>query len=378
MRHKFLILVILILIFIVVHSTEAQIIFGQKGYFSSSVIYTGWNIKGTEEVNLHEWVGVVRVFLPLSDNFELSYFSTGAATNLTHSSSSRKKLSGVNDARIQGAYSFLDDAFLLTLGVNIPTGKKSLTTDEIEVANMLADNSMRFPVRRYGEGLNFSTGLVFAKKIGGLIFGLGGGYLLNGKYALLASTSDKYKPGDETSLSIGVDMKRVNTLLRFDGTYTHFSQEKFGGVKAFQKGSMGEISALLNHSRARTSFYLSVNAIFRGKDRLLNESGFSYEFYNSHVNEYRGDLSANYVLTNSLGLRGFFEIRSVAANKYPSNDPFFVGASHFYGGGAGCDFKIIPKITLNLSAKYFAGKTNGNKDDLRGVNAEAGLTFGFK
>ncbi len=378
MRPRFLLPVFLALIFVIVPSLEAQIIFGQKGYFSSSLIYTGWNIKGTENVKMHEWVEVVRVYLPLSDNLEMSYYSTGASTDLTNSSSSRKKLSGVNDARVQGSYSFWDDTFLLTLGVNVPTGKKSLTPDEIEIADNLADNSLRFPVRRYGEGFNFSTGLVYAREIGGLIFGLGGGYLLNGKYTPLASTSDKYEPGNEMTLSLGVDLNRTNALIRLDGSYTHFSQDKFRGERVLQKGSRYEISAFLTRSRPRTSLDLSAVMIFRGKDRLLSETGFFLEQYNSHGNEYRGDLSLRHVLTNSLCLKGLFEMRAVAANQYPDSDPFFVGSSYYYGGGAGFDFEIIPRVTLNLSAKYFAGKTNGSRDDLSGVNAQAGFTFSFK
>ena len=376
MRHKVLILVMLASTFVTLHSAEAQIVFGQKGYFSSSVVYAGWKVKDTAETELSEWVGVVRIFVPLADNLEVRFFSTGAAADLT-SSSSKKRLSGMNDAKLQGAYSFADDTFLLTLGVSIPTGQKSLTEDEVEVANMLADNSMRFPVRRYGEGLDISTGLAMAKEFGGVILGLGGGYLIKGKYTPLSSTSDKYKPGDELVFSLGFDIRREKTLLRLDGIYTHFLKEKFGGVEVFQKGKMYEIFALLSHAREKTRVGLSLGAISRGKDRLLGGTGFSYEEKNSHRNEYRGSSDLGYVLSNSWHVRGLLEARFLSANQYPEDDPLHVGESRYYGGGAGFDAKITQRVKLNVTLKYFTGKIDGGKNDLTGINGEAGITVGF-
>lgn len=376
MKRKFLIFGILVSIFLTLHSAKAQVIFGQKGYFSSSLIYAGWNIKDSEETKLSEWAGVVRIFLPLSDNLELRFFSTGAAADLT-SPSSQRSLSGFNDARIQGAYSFADDTFLLIFGFNVPTGKKSLTEDEFEIAHMLADNSMRFPVRRYGEGLDLSTGLVMAQEVGGVIVGLGGGYLLKGKYALLSSTTDKYKPGDELTFSLGMDVKKTKTMLRLDGIFTHFMSEKYGGEKFFQKGNIYEISALLSHSGKKTGLSLSVQTLLRGKDHVVNETGFSYEENNSHGNEYRGYMNFTYALSKTFSARGLLELRSIAANQYPKEDPLYKGKSQFFGGGAGCDLRIVEKVKLNVMVEYLAGETDDGRKDLTGVNAEAGITVGF-
>jgi hypothetical protein len=188
MRHKFLILITIVFIFSVFHSTEAQIIYGQKGYFSSGIIYADWKVQDNSETQINEWVGVVRIFLPLSDNLEMRFFSTGTAADLTNSVS-EKNLSGM----------------------------KKLTDDEAEVASLLADNSMRFPVRRYGEGLDISTGLAVAKEVGSVILGLGAGYLKKGEYTPFSTKPEKYKPGDELVFNLGLDLKKEKTFLRFDG-----------------------------------------------------------------------------------------------------------------------------------------------------------------
>ena len=375
MKRNILILLALSFTILTVHSAEAQIVFGQKGYFSSSVVYASWTVKDSAKTELGEWVGVVRIFLPLADNLEMRFFSTGAAADLTNSSS-EKRLSGMNDAKLQGAYSFADDAFLLTLGFSIPTGQKSLTQDEMEVANMLADNSMRFPVRRYGEGLDISTGLAMAQEVGGAVLGLGAGYLIKGDYALRDTTSDKYKPGDELVFSLGLDIKREKTLVRLDGIYTHFTKGKWAG-KNFQKGKMYEVFALLNHAMEKTSIGLSLGMISRDKDRLPSETGLSYEQKNSHRNEYRGSLDLGYVLSDSWQIRGLLETRFLAANQYPKEDRFYAGSSRYYGGGARFDVRVAPRVKLNFLAKYFLGETDGGKKDLTGVNAEAGITVGF-
>ncbi len=377
MKQKCLILTILILLCLTFRSPEAQIIFGQRGYFSSGLIYTGWNIKDTEETEINELVGVMRIFLPVSDNLELSLLSTGAAADLTYSSVPKKKLSSLNDTRIQGAYSFADDTFLLTLGLNLPTGKKSLTADEIEITDMLADNSMRFPVRRYGEGLDVSFGLAAAQEMGGVILGLGGGYLLKGEYTPFSSKSDEYKPGDELTLSLGIDAKGAKTLLRLDGIHTRFMREKFGGEEIFQKGNMYEIGALLAFTGEKTSLGVNIEAILREKNLRVSETGFSYEENNSYGNEYRADFDLRHALSNSFSTRWLFEIRALAANQYPEASPFFKDKSMYYGGGTGFNLQISESVGLNLAGKYFMGKTDGDNKDLTGVNAEAGITFGF-
>lgn len=376
MRRRIIILAVLVSAFLNLHSADAQIIFGQKGYFSSSLVYAGWKIKDAEETELNQWVGVVRIFMPLSDNLELRFLSTGAAADLTNSFS-EKKLSGMNDAKIQGACSFADDTFLLTFGVSVPTGEKSLTSEESEIIQMISDNSMRFPVRRYGEGFDISTGFAIAKKVKGVILGLGTGYLIKGKYKPYNSTIDEYKPGDELVFSLGIDFKGEKNLLRLNGIYTSFLKEEFGGEEIYQKGRMYEIGALVSHTAEKTKVSLSLEAILRGKDRLMNQTSLSYEESNSHGNEYRGSLDLGHALSNRFHVRGLLESRFVSANQYPKENPLYVGESQYYGGGAGFDIRIKQNVNLNFAGKYLLGKKDGDKKDLTGINAEAGITFEF-
>lgn len=377
MRLKLIILGILVCSFCEPPCARAQIVFGQEGYFSASLIYAGWSVKDSEETKLEEWVSVVRVFWPVADNLEVSLFTTGAIADLTKSASAGKRLSGLNDTRIQGAYSFAEDTFLLTVGLNFPTGKNALNEDELEISRVLADNSLRFPVRTYGEGLDVSAGLATAQKLGKYIFGLGGGYLLKGEYLPLESTPHKYKPGDELTLCLGLDLTGERTLLRLDGIYTHFMKDSYGGEEVFQKGEMYEIEARWVYEGERANSSAGVKTILRGKDRLANEDGCYREEHNSHRNEYRGDLNLGIGLSRSSMMRVLFEIRALDANQYPELDPLLEDESIYYGGGAGFCLGIGKRTSLDLAGKYLVGKAGGDTKDLTGINARIGIAYMF-
>lgn len=121
----------------------------------------------------------------------------------------RYDLSGVTDTRVR-ASGRLSPAVSLTFGLNLPVGRTSLDSAEIEAFRVLAAPSLSFQTARLGSGFSATAGVVLSRQLGATWAGaLGASYEIRGKYepgALIpALSSSDYSPGDALRISAGVD-----------------------------------------------------------------------------------------------------------------------------------------------------------------------------
>jgi hypothetical protein len=103
-----------------------------------------------------------------------------------------------------------------------------------------------FPLKQYGEGLDFSAGFSVASPLSPAVsIGAGASYLVHGDYRLV-DQGDDFKPGAEIAITAGLDIQpqgRPGSMIRLDGVYRLYQTDELGGVEIFEEGNQLELQA---------------------------------------------------------------------------------------------------------------------------------------
>lgn len=119
-------------------------------------------------------------------------------------------LGGVSDVRLRATGTVLRDVLVLTAGINVPTGRTALTTNEFAVLRIMAAPSLGLGSTPVGAGASGTMGLVYARRLGPWATAVGGSYEYRGEYqpvaALVAGApSADFQPGGVFRASVTSD-----------------------------------------------------------------------------------------------------------------------------------------------------------------------------
>lgn len=148
-----------------------------------------------------------------------------------------ESITGLSDAQFMVSHGgrIGGSSFVLTLGVNLPSGKRALTPDEFETTVQLSRNMYDFRTPAFGQGLNASPGVTWAVPLGEqIVLGLGAAYQYKGGFKPLDGMDDSYRPGSEVLLTGGLDV-RVGPAAALSGdvTYTRYGTDTIGSAEVF-------------------------------------------------------------------------------------------------------------------------------------------------
>lgn len=171
----------------------------------------------------------------------LSFDVGGRYANLNYTAdSSKSTISGLTDIQARGVYQVVPDRVVLTLAVNLPTGKTKLTNAQVPAAGSIASDMIPFPVSNFGSGFNVTSGLSLAVPVAGWAVGVAGSYRLNSSFTPLApdsSGSVAYKAGGEFRVRVGADRIVGQSRVSLGFTASTFGEDDYGGSPAFQSGT---------------------------------------------------------------------------------------------------------------------------------------------
>jgi len=288
----------------------------------------------------------VTVFLPLGRNASLNLRGNGAGAD----GKNLERLSGLTD--VQAALNYRLEwgrsRLLLSLGAGLPSGKKELTNEEYTTAFLLSQNIFRFQAPSFGQGLNVAPGLSLALPLGdSFVIGVGGSYQIKGAYRPLASFSEDYDPGDET------------TYVSADAIYTLYGKDTLGEDEVFRSGEKLVVSGqvrsffgshelwLLGRFRSRAKSEIPINGL------LIEE--------------------ADKTIPNQIEVMGHVRLRAsrVVSLRLLGEGRFFDATTtteslQLFGVGIGPEFKLSEAVLLPLRFKYYTG-------DYTGAEAALGL-----
>lgn len=178
---------------------------------------------------------------------------SGAAGSSTLDGAESIDLNALADAKVQIYHQLLGRSLLLIGGVNLPTGARELSDDELALVRALGHPLLGMRLKHYGRGFDWNGGLASAFPIGRAFeLGLAGGYLHTGEYVLTEGGAS-YRPGTEASASVALALGRRENRVELRGTYRSYGKDALDDKTLFEEGNEIElgISAEAQWGRVR-------------------------------------------------------------------------------------------------------------------------------
>ena len=207
-------------------------IISQNSFFQLLPVYQSWRSDDGEGVS--ELSTAAMVYIPLGLQASLGVtagFASVSSNMYTH-------LSGLSDMQANLNYYAENLSTLISIGANLPTGKKELTIDEFTTSYLISLNQYNFKIPNFGQGLNISPGLSWAIPVSDkMAAGLGISYQYRGPFKPFQGMVGEYDPGEELLITGGLDYRfNETTIFSADFIFLSYNKDKLDGADTYQSG----------------------------------------------------------------------------------------------------------------------------------------------
>lgn len=127
---------------------------------------------------------------------------------------------------------------VLSLGVNLPSGNRSLAPDEFVTSVLLSQSYYDFRSPVLAQGFNIAPGITWAHPLTeNVVIGLSASYQYRGEFTPIEG-GGQYNPGDEVLVVGGFEL-RLNPQWSVSGdvAFTTYQADKLDGVETFTSGN---------------------------------------------------------------------------------------------------------------------------------------------
>jgi hypothetical protein len=157
---------------------------------AAGISFESWKAKDNKVTEMS--IPVMFIY-PYSPKISLYAMTSPVSSNLE--AGEKYSLSGLSDLKWGGHVLTLNNRLLITLGMNLPTGKHALEMEEYSVASALSVPAFNFRTPTLGQGFDVQLGANSAMEMGSMVLGYGASYLMKGKFKPLKEYEDAYNPG---------------------------------------------------------------------------------------------------------------------------------------------------------------------------------------
>ena len=222
--------------------------------FVSYTFGTGASAKSVNQVSIP-----FAIIIPFGERFTFDVSSSYANSQVRAGGATTSSISGLTDTQLRGNLMVGDNAAIFTVGVNIPTGKYTIATDQQEAAGQIGNDFLVYPVSGMGNGLGATGGVAIAKSLGTWNLGLGGSFRHSTQFDAYQQTTGalRFTPGDEYRVRAGLDRPVGDGRFSVGLTYSKFGKDA-ADTKTFSTGdrALGQ----LNYSTAMGTGDFQVSA----------------------------------------------------------------------------------------------------------------------
>jgi len=314
-------------------------------------VYESWKAKDDK---ITEFAFPFSVVFPFGDKTKVYAITAPAFSNLD--TGVKYSLGGLSDLKIGGHSLMLNDKLLLTYGLNLPTGKHALTSEQYPVAGVLAMPAFNFRVPTMGQGLDVQAGLNGAGELGDFVVGYGATFLMKGPFKPFDGVKDSYNPGDEITFALGADRDAVlmgkEMKLTADVLYTMYFHDTWGEKKVFQSGNRIWIQLMSSFKINENDVVVLIRERIKGKNKTNTGEVFDLERKNSNANQFEIQAYLYAPPKNDMQLYGTAEFRMYSKNA------FGAGGATLFGPGGGIRKQTSPNMTLTGEARIYFGNVN--------------------
>jgi len=357
----------------VAQQSAPRLLQANSGEVGASFEY--WS-SGDDKVS--EWVLPLIVRYSASDYLNFTLINQPTMAKLSRPAGDFS-LNGLTDTRLGASYLFAGETMLATAGVNLPTGKTELDAEGLAVAQVIPLHALGLRTTYFGGGLDLSAGLSAAFSMNDWVFGVGAGFVRTGTFKPVQN-SDDYNPGDEISLTAGLDRSfGEESKLLADFTYTLYTTDTFQGADYFKSAPRLLFEARYYFPWRNFDMAVMVRDRVKGKNETLQVdpatdiAKLREEAANSHGNELDIIAQGGYALSEKTSVEGLLQVKIYSANELEAN-----GATIF-GIGGGWRRQLTSILHLDLGAKFSFGslKAQGESAGITGFELHGGIIYQF-
>jgi hypothetical protein len=204
----------------------------ETGLAASAVIiaptYAAYSIGGGKtEKRVDQYSSPFAFIIPVTKTFTIDFSTSYAASTVTSNGAVTSSIAGMTDTQVRGSLIVFDQHVALTLGLNLPTGRYTVTADQQEAAGQIGNSFLMMPVGGMGVGPGGTMGLAFAERYGAWNLGLSGSVRKTGRFDAFQLTTGvlRFEPGDEYRLRVGVDRPLGNGSFSGSLNYSKFGPD---------------------------------------------------------------------------------------------------------------------------------------------------------
>ena len=282
--------------------------------------------------------------------------------------------SGPLDTQISGEWNV--GRSLFTGYVNIPTGKDSLDTVEADLARGISRNDLNFPIKTFGQGLDIGGALTLAHQVDHWTFSVGGGYVVRGTYAPLATASD-YDPGDELTFTTGIGYATGGWTLGLDTAGKLIYVDRLQGAPIFRNGKQFVARGSLSYEGRKLRLDATVTEIARLKNREMIDGALLYEDRDSNGNDLRARGKISLTPLPGITVFGEGEFKDVSENAYDPTSPLFQASARLWAYGGGVSVRLGATEALTIRVIRGEGWLNDRAEDVETLNAHISVRLFF-
>jgi len=328
----------------------AQSPFAGDAGIATGFVYKRYNFGSTYPIkNVLQYAIPVGVVIPLGQRFTVDIGTYWASTTAHDAATGDgHTLNGFTDTQLRGSYVLGNDMVVLSLMLNLPTGQESQTLEEIGVSSAISSNFLLFPVASYGNGFSGTLGAAVAFPAGAWNLGISASGRLSSKYQPYSEsglTDQRYEPGFEGRVRLGVDRLVGASRLGFGFTYSTFADDQFNGgatTGSYRPATryIGEASLTSPVGGGTMSLY-AWDYYRSGSDDDVTPGA-------TKENVFTGGLQFGIPAGKSVTIQPLLEARLLGAA--PAN-----GTGILFGVGATARFQAADRFTIVPGARYDTG-----------------------
>ena len=362
----FLIIILIISSFASIWAQESLQDVQQTRIFSLSSYYQTWDIADNRSVD--EISTPVFLYLPFGYNFNLSLHANRANV----SGDDVQGIGSFTDTQLMLTYHIEKANLFLSLGINLPSGKKELTVDEFISSSLISYSVFRFRVPNFGEGFGFAPGITWAIPLSdNVVAGLGATYQRRNAFKPLAVFPGEYEPGDEMLATAGMDFRLTPTAtLSTDLTFSSYRADKIAGFEIFNSGNKLTFNLQFRKFFDFNELWFFASYRSRAKNQLVQAGALVEESEKTTPNQF--EFMAHY----RMRFRRNLHFRILAEGRFfeETSSPF--SGAKLLGLGIMPEIAVSRLLTIPVRLMLYSGSLL-NETDLSGFEVSIGTELRF-
>ena len=259
----------LALALVVTPALRAQSIFDSELRLAPQ--FMQYEIKAPTNEKISEFALPVFVTMPFGSQFTVDVGTSYARARVTNGNV-LSEINGLTDTQIRGNYTLGSDFVVITAGLNLPTGRASVTTDQQTAAGRIGSDFLAFPISNMGTGLAATAGVAVARPLGDWNLGFGGAVRHSASYDPFNAPGQpefRFTPGDEYRARVGVDRGLFAGRLSMGLTYSAFGSDA-AGTSVYNTGNRLIAQAVVTNSFAGSEVTFAGYNVFRAPGKYAS------------------------------------------------------------------------------------------------------------